>query len=825
MSLDNCIALQLKNKNIPEKYAKKAQDYYEKNFNYYKATLGNNDIAAERATTQTIADLEHEHVHAKFKIIRQKEVQNNIKRMMDEYGDGQSPAKAMQALIEQDEISTYTSLAYRQRAYHGVLVSKMEEAIIKLGKRGLGIQGNQALQRDMVKAIFNPDDVADETAKILAKAWKDASEEARLLFNRMGGQIPKREDWGLSQIHNPYSIERAGFEDWYAFIKDRLDFSKIYSERFGRNLQGDEEIKDALRETYETIVSDGWSQIKPSAAVRGKSLSNRRMDHRFLVFKSGDDWFEYQQKFGDPNPFNNMMNHLDRMSKDIAQLEMLGPNPNATISFIEQEIRARSSKLGKEAQTKINADITYFKGMYDIYTGLDQQPANGNIARGLAATRSLLQAAQLGAAAISAIGDLNTQRIAAKAAGLPVNKVIGRIVSNLANAEDSGRLALRLGLIADNWISTAAAQQRYFGEISAPGIASSVSDFVMRASGLSAWTQAGRFAFGMEFMGHLADSVGKQFDELDRPLQTVLARYGLDTRWNEMRSTTLYNHEGATFLRPDDMRSKDSDLALRYLEMINRETDFAVPTTNIRAKAFLGGGTKPGTFMGEIIKSVAMYKNYAVTLLNNNMMRAWRGKEYSKAEMGLVLPSKFQSATRFADIFIGATVMGGLAIQLKEMSKGRDPRQIDNVEFFAASVLQGGALGIFGDFFTSSTNRFGGGLGETIAGPVVGLSSDLMKLTAGNIAELVQDEDTNFIKEATRFTGRYAPGQSIWYLNLAFRRLILEQFEDWADPKARQRYNKQMQKYRRETGQEFWWTPAETSPSRSPEISTETLLD
>ena len=108
---------------------------------------------------------------------------------------------------------------------------------------------------------------------------------------------------------------------------------------------------------------------------------------------------------------------------------------------------------------------------------------------------------------------------------------------------------------------------------------------------------------------------------------------------------------------------------------------------------------------------------------------------------------------------------------------------------------------------------------------MVGLSSDLMRLTVGNIAELAQDKDTNFIKEATRFTGRYAPGQSIWYLNLAFRRLILEQFEDWADPKARQRYNKQMQKYRRETGQEFWWTPAETSPSRPPEISTETLLD
>lgn len=823
MGLNSCILAAKKNKSISEKYAKQADELYKKNLRYYKTQMP--EVEAEQTATEVTMDmLKQMQANAENRVIRQAVVQRNIMKYMDEYGDGTTPAKAMQALVEQDEISNYTSLQYRQKSYHGILLNKMEEAILQFGKKGvLGVQGNQPLQRQMIKALFG-EEVEDAAAVQLSQAWKEASELARTLFNKMGGQIPKRSDWGLSQIHDPYALERVGFDDWYDFIVDRLDHKKMYSERTGQLLKG-EELKDALKETFDTIRSEGWSTIEPSAAIRGRSLANRHLDHRFLVFKDADSWMDYQTKFGDPNAFNNMMNHLERMSRQIALLETFGPNPNATVQFIENTVKNKSSTLGKSGREQLESQLRQFRQMLDIYEGKDQAPMNGPVARSLQATRNILQAAQLGAAAISAIGDLNTQRIAAKMAGIPVTKLMTRIVSNIFRGEDATKAALRLGLIADNYISTASTQHRYFGEVSAPGISSLITDKVLRLSGLSGWTQAGRFAFGMEFMGHLADNVGKNFDQIDKPLQTTLARYGLDTRWDQMRKTKLYEHEGSSFLRPDDMRAADPDLSLRVLEMINRETDFAVPTTSIRGKAFLGGATKPGTFMGEVVRSAAMYKNYSVTLFHNNIMRTIKAKEYSKAQQGLVLSSKMSRANNMMDLFIGASLMGGLAVQLKEISKGRDPRKMDTADFIGASILQGGALGIFGDFLTSSTNRYGGGLGETLAGPVIGLGSDLLRLSAGNIQELIQGDDTNFIKEITRFTGRYTPGQSIWYLNLAFRRLALENLEEWADPKARSRFNKQMNKYQRETGQDFWWAPGERTPRRAPEISEETLLD
>ena len=815
MALNNCIQDYLKAGRITKKYAKKADDVYQQKYNYYKATLGDDALAQEQATKAALDQLEREYIQSKYRIIKQQEVQRRVLDDLNSYNNGKDFDKAAQALIESDDYSRYSSLEYRNREVHGALLSKMEDVLAKFGRRGVfGSQQNKPLLREMTQAIFDPDSVTNPLAKELAEAWKEASEMARLRFNKAGGSIVKRQDWGMSQIHDSYAIDNAGFDEWYSFIRTRLDESKLYSERTGSLITGEENIKEALQEVYETIVSEGWSSITPSGAIRGTSLANRRMDHRFLTFKDADSWIQYQERFGDPNPFNNMMNHLDRMARDIATMEILGPNPNSTLNFIEDNIK-KNAPVGKKAQEKVKSQLTKFRQMYDIYTGSDQAPVNAPVARTMRATRSLLQGAQLGGATLSAISDLNTQRMVAKMNGLPVMRVYKRLLNNLnpLKAEENNKLATRLGLIAENWIMAGSVQQRYFGEVSAPGIAGRISDSIMRLSGLAPWTQANRFAFGMEFMGHLGDNVGKTFDEMDAPLRNALNRYGLGPEeWNIMRQAKLYTHETATFLRPDEIRATHPEVASKFMEMINRETDFAIPTSSIRAKAFLTGGAKNGSFMGEVVKSAAMYKNYSVTVFNNNLMRTINGTALNETTLGMKVPPSAAKTMQFLDFFVGAAFMGGMALQLKEMAKGREPRDMDTKAFLGAAIFQGGGLGIFGDFLQSSTNRFGGGLAETIAGPVVGLVSDISKMTFSNINALSEGEDTTLVRDLTRLGGRYTPGQSLWYLNLAFRRLALERLEMMGDPKAKERYRKQMQRYRRDTGQEYWWKPGKLLP-------------
>jgi hypothetical protein len=211
---------------------------------------------------------------------------------------------------------------------------------------------------------------------------------------------------------------------------------------------------------------------------------------------------------------------------------------------------------------------------------------------------------------------------------------------------------------------------------------------------------------------------------------------------------------------------------------------------------------------------VAQFKNFPITYASRNLMQA--------ATLDGGMGNKIRHGV---DLMVTTTMMGAMAMQLREMAKGRDPiemfdeKGVPNPRFWGAAFLTSGGLGIFGDFAFSGLNRFGGGLGETIAGPRIGFLSDLKDLVIGNIAQAIdEDQDTNFARELIDFAGRYGPGASTFYLRLPLQRLVLDQMQMMADPKAEQRFRRSESKRKRETGQDSWWSPGRTEPQRAPDI-------
>ena len=390
----------------------------------------------------------------------------------------------------------------------------------------------------------------------LAKAWKEASELLRKRFNRAGGAIAKRTDWGMPQNHDQILIRKAGYEAWRDYILPRLDRDKMIDEQTGLRFS-DEKFELVLNDVFETISTDGLNKLIPGAQGYGKSLGNRRQDHRFLSFKNGTAWLEYQKQFGDANSFDTMISHITNMSRDISMMEILGPNPAATLQFLKQTLvkNAKTEKAAKQAK----AADKKIDDLYMFVTGKNNSPVNGFWASTFAGTRQLLTAAQLGSASIGAITDLNFQRMARSFAGLPQTSTLNGYLKQLAplGQREKGELAIRLGLIAEGWTSLAAGQMRYVGDVSGPEVTRRISDFVMRASLLSPMTSAGRWAFGMEFLGFMAQSRNLKFNELEPNFKRTFERYGLgESAWNQIRSTDLYNFEGATFLRPADIRAR-----------------------------------------------------------------------------------------------------------------------------------------------------------------------------------------------------------------------------------------------------------------------------
>ncbi|MEE8206857.1 MAG: hypothetical protein V3T82_07900 [Nitrospinaceae bacterium] len=826
MSIKDCLDDAVKAGEIDKDRAEAAKELFDDLEVNFRRTLPGSE-AEVRAAAETLRiqkmDLAHKN---RSKLLQMRAVRQMTKNMAEfrDIKGGKNFAAALQAHLGPDQLATFSNVDTRRRVIRGEFHRTMERVLHTFSRDLAGRVRNPATLKNMLKEIFG-EDSGNTAAKHMAKAWAETAETARLRFNQSGGRIPRREGWGLSQNHNSAAVRAAGFDTWREFIIEKLDYNRMIDEATGKPIIP-ERVELALRGVWETIASSGVNKLTPSGQASGRALNNRRLDHRFLVFKSSDEWGKYQDRFGDGSVFDTMFGHLDAMSRDIAQMEILGPNPQAGLRFMKdvviKDAKARDVKGGGNSHSnEAKARLWVADGMLNIIDGSAQSPVNAKWANGFAGLQQVLTSAQLGAASFSAITDVHFQRMAAKYVGVAPMKVTRKFMKLLNPLDDADRrLAVRLGLIAETTSTLGAAQARYVGEISGPEITRRMADGVIRASGLAAITQSGKWAFGMEFMGMMADTAGKTMDQLnagndlEKAFAKSLQRYGIGAgKWDVVRKTTPLDENGATFLRPEDIAARTDlspgaarDLANQVMEMILAETEFAVPTSSIRGQAIAGlGHVRAGTFIGSLLRSALMYKSFAISLAMSHVRR------------GMLQQGIVQKGRYFGSLILGTTVLGYAALSLKDIAKGRDPREL-NTDSVMAAMAQGGGLGIFGDFFFSDVNRFGGSLGETVAGPVVGFASDAVNLTVGNIQQIVRGEDPKIGRDVTRFLQHYTPGGSLWMARAAFEHMGIDQLQRLTDPGADRAFRRKRRRLEKDYGSGYWWGPGQALPSRLPQI-------
>lgn len=382
---------------------------------------------------------------------------------------------------------------------------------------------------------------------------------------------------------------------------------------------------------------------------------------------------------------------------------------------------------------------------------------------------------------------------------------------NPANAADR-QLAVRLGLIAEHAVAQAYGARRMLGfDIAGPSATRRIVDVTMNLSLMTPHTQMARWAFGMEFLGLMADSAGKGFDEL--PFKDMLTRHGITADdWNKLRKVPLFEERGATFLRPMDYLKLDKsaaglDLAQKFQTMLVDESKFAVPDVNLHSRRILLGDTKPGSLLGEAARSLAMFKNFPLTFTNVIMRRYLTDALVDGRQAGYA-----------AAMVLSMSAIGALRVQLGQISQGHDPQDMANPDFVLRSLLTGGGLGIYGDFLFQDHNRYGMGIAATVAGPVVGALGDTLKFTAGNLQEILDGKDPKILKDLAELSERYTPGSTIWYLRLTQERLLWDQLQKMVDPGFEDKVKRAEKRRLKDHGQQSWWGAGQLRPSRAPEL-------
>lgn len=247
---------------------------------------------------------------------------------------------------------------------------------------------------------------------------------------------------------------------------------------------------------------------------------------------------------------------------------------------------------------------------------------------------------------------------------------------------------------------------------------------------------------------------------------------------------------------------------MRLQMAVREQLELAIPSASLEGRARLQGTAAPGTFAGELLRSSMSYKSFSLSLMLG---------QYRRFQ---ALPSPMSKAAYAASISTMLLMTGALAVQLKELAKGNDPRPMTDGKFWMAALFQGGGLGIFGDFFAAEQSRVGGGIAETLAGPVVGLAGDVLKPIASNVTRAVQGQDMLLGRDFASLVRRDTPVlSSLFYARLAYDRMVADQVQAFLDPDAERQWHLQEKKRQRDYGTQTWWDRGEFTPSRAPDLA------
>jgi hypothetical protein len=153
-----------------------------------------------------------------------------------------------------------------------------------------------------------------------------------------------------------------------------------------------------------------------------------------------------------------------------------------------------------------------------------------------------------------------------------------------------------------------------------------------------------------------------------------------------------------------------------------------------------------------------------------------------------------------AQMILAMTAFGYIAMAAKDLIKGKEPRDPTMPQTWTAAMLQGGALGIYGDFLLGQSNRFGRNIIDTLVGPTFGVISDLDDLRQ----RAMRGDDV--ASSAFRMLISNTPFMNLFYTRIVLDYLILYQIQEALDPGSLRRMERRVE---REQGQEFLLAPSE----------------
>ena len=741
-----------------------------------------------------------------------------------------------------------SSVGVAQNAAQGQLVASFDAEITANGLDGMFDKADARLQEELAitqQQISEGMEVTTKNQDIikLAEIMEKHSELTRQALNARGANIPKMWGYVVRQSHDQFNVRAAAnrlgknvddiiadptlkgtdinynknFTAWKDFIMQYLDGDRT----FGNT----DNIDSFLMNSYNSLVgnkiqvADGASGVFGSNSVT-KGISNKRVLH----FKSAKDWYAYNEKFGTGSLKETYYSGLMTAGRNIGMLDTLGTKPKENFEKIRVAISNRM--LAKKRSTESLSSYKQFEKFMNVVDGTVYTFDGGKfgfaVAKYSAIARAIGNVAKLGGAVISAAADIGIYASEMKYQGRSFLGGMGEAmggIGKIKNTKQKRDIAKGLGFLGDGTTYDISGRFQVGDNLNKGW--TQIQRTFFKYNLLSWWTNTLKENSMLGMANYYANQKSLSFDQLNKPLQSFFGLYNIDaTKWDVIRKTAMSKaDDGTEFINISELSNMSdadikkitgmNDLSKTELQiekdkfkysvsgMLLDRSIYAVIEPDARTKGTMTQGTLAGTGMGEAIRFVGQFKAFPMAIGNKVL-----GREIAFLRKG---PNQDigRGIKGLASIVTVSAFMGYMSMTAKDLLKGKEPRDPNNIKTIMAAFLQGGGLGIYGDVLFKE-QRDAGSVAAGLIGPapttVIDLGLALKYALSG--------EGGKAGKAAYRTVSSNIPFLNLFYIKTIFDYMIGFQIMETMNPGVLKRVEKRMKK---DYNQEYLFT----KPSKS----------
>lgn len=711
----------------------------------------------------------------------------------------------------------------------------------------------------------------DADAVRAAEAIAPVLERARMMQNAEGAWIARIEGYNGRQTHDQLRVaggfwkgmadldvlRRTGsltaakdaaaakaFAEWKAFSAPLLD---------ARTFDGVEAIS---RDASPSFLGEGagprdrflaavwWDIVTGRHAIlkgaddlgdfRPPAGKARAVSHsRVLHFRDANARREYRMKYGAGRSlYADVVGQLGRAASNTALMRNFGPAPRASFEAdIERFLSAARDRNDVRTGKALNS--SQLSRRFDELDGTSSAPENVRMATVGRLVRIDQSLSKLGGMVLSAFSDAPIAVQTLSRSGVEFLEGYQSILQGVARLQ--GPEGREMADLLDVGARSAANElTSRFAIADGPiGWSGWAMRFFYKANGFEFWSNGVRQGAAQMLASHFGREAATAYPALRAGTRETLERFGIDEAgWDIMRKGVETAEDGRPYLTFDALdKATDADLltwagmtgkaatpqaalrareelTLRFRAMIGDTLDTALSEARARERSALTLGAKPGTILGEAVRVFTQFWSFPLSFMGRHVAPAAQG--YAGKTPAFLM----------AHLILSTTILGLVSMQSKQIAKGREMRPLldedgrPRGDLFLAAMLQGGGLGIYGDFLFGEYNRFGGSPIATLGGPAVGEAEKLLKLFGhlrGAIDPSKSAEDRQGSlgdagTDAVRFVTGNTPFINLFYTRLALDVGLLWHINEAISPGWAERHERNVEE---ETGAAYVVKPSE----------------